>query len=108
MEFGFLLDEEVFCEEVCIFLKEQFFLEMVVKVCESWELIKVEMECWYVILNEKGWFVSIWLKEYGGVVWILVQCYIFEEEVCWVYVLCIVLFGLFMFGLVFMKFGIEC
>lgn len=67
------VEDEVFCYDVVVFLKENLIVEMFEF---GWKEVGVFIDVlinlkWQKIFYEKGWVVLMWLEEFGGVGWIL-------------------------------------
>src|SRR5947208_14062935 len=80
MDLGFSKEEEAFRDEVRAFFKDNVPPATRQKLQEGRHLSKDEMVQWWRILNNKGWGVSHWPKEYGGTGGRTVQHSIFNEQ----------------------------
>ncbi|WP_018321483.1 pimeloyl-CoA dehydrogenase large subunit [Bradyrhizobium sp. WSM2793] len=107
MHLAFTEGEQAFREEVRQFLRDSVPPAMLRKMVEGRDVSKEEMVTWWRILNEKGWGVSHWPKEYGGTGWTSVQHYIFKEELQMYPAPTPLAFGVSMVGPVIYTFGDE-
>ena len=96
-----------FREEVRAFFRDQVPPSTRQKLVEGRHLSKDEMVDWWRILNNKGWGVTHWPKEYGGTGWTSVQHYIFNEELQMHPAPAPLAFGVSMVGPVIYTFGTE-
>jgi pimeloyl-CoA dehydrogenase large subunit len=107
MDLNFSKEEVAFRDEVRAFFKDHVPPTTRQKMAEGRHLSKDEMVAWWRILNDKGWGVTHWPKEYGGTGWTSVQHYIFNEELQMVPAPAPLAFGVSMVGPVIYTFGNE-
>src|ERR1700755_3468201 len=107
MDLAFTKEEQAFRDEVRQFFKDNVPPETRRKMVEGRHLTKDEMVTWWRILNNKGWGVTHWPKEYGGTGWSSVQHYIFNEELQSYPAPQPLAFGVSMVGPVIYTFGSE-
>src|SRR3954468_20668786 len=107
MDLGFSKQEEAFRDEVRTFFRDNVPPSTRQKLQEGRHLSKDEMVEWWRILNNKGWGVSHWPREYGGTGWSSVQHYIFNEELQMAPAPAPLAFGVNMVGPVIYTFGNE-
>jgi pimeloyl-CoA dehydrogenase large subunit len=80
MDLRFTAEETAFRNEVRGFFRAALPPEIRRKMVEGRHLAKDDIVRWQRILNEKGWAVPHWPKEWGGTGWTPIQHYIFQEE----------------------------
>jgi pimeloyl-CoA dehydrogenase large subunit len=80
MDLRFTPEELAFRDEVRAFFREALPLSTRTKMIEGERLDKDEIVAWQRILNQKGWAVSGWPREWGGTDWTPVQQYLFQDE----------------------------
>ncbi len=80
MDLRFTPEETAFRNEVRAFFKAALPPEIRRKMVEGRHLAKSDIVRWQRILNEKGWAVPHWPREWGGTGWSPTQQYIFQEE----------------------------
>src|SRR5215210_8046705 len=80
MDLRFTPEENAFRDEVRTFFKENLPDNIRRKAAEGIRYVKDDIVTWQRILNQKGWAVPHWPKEWGGTGWSPVQLYIFKEE----------------------------
>jgi pimeloyl-CoA dehydrogenase large subunit len=80
MDLRFTPEENAFREEVRTFLKSALPEPIRKKMVEGRSLTKDDIVTWQRILNQKGWAVPHWPKQWGGTGWTPVQQHIFQEE----------------------------
>ncbi len=80
MDLRFTEEETAFRNEVRGFFRAALPPEIRRKMVEGRHLAKDDIVRWQRILNEKGWAVPHWSKEWGGTGWTPIQHYIFQEE----------------------------
>jgi alkylation response protein AidB-like acyl-CoA dehydrogenase len=80
MDLRFTAEETTFRNEVRGFFRVALPPEIRRKMVEGRHLAKDDIVRWQRILNEKGWAVPHWPKEWGGTGWTPIQHYIFQEE----------------------------
>jgi pimeloyl-CoA dehydrogenase large subunit len=80
MDLRFTEEETAFRNEVRGFFRAALPPEIRRKMVEGRHLAKDDIVRWQRILNEKGWAVPHWPKEWGGTGWTPIQHYIFQEE----------------------------
>ncbi len=80
MDLRFTPEETAFRNEVRAFFKASLPPEIRRKMVEGRHLAKSDIVRWQRILNEKGWAVPHWPREWGGTGWSPTQQYIFQEE----------------------------
>jgi pimeloyl-CoA dehydrogenase large subunit len=80
MDLRFTAEEIAFRNEVRSFFRAALPPEIRRKMVEGRHLAKDDIVRWQRILNEKGWAVPHWPKEWGGTGWTPIQHYIFQEE----------------------------
>ncbi len=107
MDLAFSREEIAFRDEVRAFFRDHVPPATRQKLQEGRHLSRDEMVTWWRILNEKGWGVSHWPKQYGGTGWTSVQDYIFNEELQMAPAPAPLAFGVSMVGPVIYTFGNE-
>lgn len=107
MDLAFTKEEQEFREEVRRYLRDNVPSEMRRKLVEGRHPSNDEMVAWWRILNNKGWGVNAWPKQYGGTDWTCVQQYIFNEELQSYPAPTPLAFGVSMVGPVIYTFGSE-
>jgi len=80
MDLRFTPEENAFREEVRAFIKANLPDDIRRKMIEGRRLVKDDFVRWQRILNQKGWAVPHWPKEWGGTGWTPIQQYIYLEE----------------------------
>ena len=80
MDLRFTPEENAFRQEVRAFLKGALPEAIRKKMVEGRSLSKDDIVTWQRILNQKGWAVPHWAKEWGGTGWTPVQQHIYQEE----------------------------
>ena len=80
MDLRFTDDELAFREEVRGFVKANLPASIRQKIVEGRHPGKDDMVTWTRILNNKGWSVPHWPREWGGMGWSAVQLLIFNDE----------------------------
>jgi pimeloyl-CoA dehydrogenase large subunit len=80
MDLRYTPEELAFRDEVRTFMRTQLPEGTRKKLEEGRSLAKDDIVTWQRILNNKGWAVAPWPKEYGGTGWTPMQQYIFLEE----------------------------
>jgi pimeloyl-CoA dehydrogenase large subunit len=80
MDLRFTDDELAFREEVRGFVKASLPASIRQKILAGRHPGKDDMVTWTRILNNKGWSVPHWPKEWGGTGWSAVQLLIFNDE----------------------------
>ncbi|KIN70514.1 Acyl-CoA dehydrogenase family protein [Sulfitobacter noctilucae] len=107
MDLSYTDEEKAFRDEVRTFLDEKLPKDLADKVAgnDGDDLTKDDMERWHAILNEQGWLVPNWPKEFGGAEWNAVQRHIWEEECAAANTPRVVPFGFSMLAPVLQKFG---
>ena len=80
MDLRFTEAENAFRNEVREFFRTALQEPIRRKLVEGWHLEKDDIVTWQRILNQKGWAVAFWPREYGGTGWTPMQQYIFLEE----------------------------
>ena len=80
MDLRFTDDELAFREEVHGFVKANLPASIRQKIVEGRHPGKDDMVTWTRILNNKGWSVPHWPREWGGMGWSAVQLLIFNDE----------------------------
>ncbi|HEY0440952.1 MAG TPA: acyl-CoA dehydrogenase family protein, partial [Xanthobacteraceae bacterium] len=80
MDLRFTEAENAFRHEVREFFRTALQEPIRRKLVEGWHLEKDDIVTWQRILNQKGWAVAFWPREYGGTGWTPMQQYIFLEE----------------------------
>jgi pimeloyl-CoA dehydrogenase large subunit len=80
MDLRFTEAENAFRNEVREFFRTALPEPIRRKLVEGWHLEKDDIVTWQRILNQKGWAVAFWPREYGGTGWTPMQQYIFLEE----------------------------
>src|SRR5258707_12243311 len=80
MDLRFTAEETTFRNEGRGFFRVALPPEIRRKMVEGRHLAKDDIVRWQRILNEKGWAVPHWPKEWGGTGWTPTQQYIFQEE----------------------------
>jgi pimeloyl-CoA dehydrogenase large subunit len=80
MDLRYTPEELAFRDEVRAFMRTQLPEGTRKKLEEGRSLAKDDIVTWQRILNNKGWAVAPWPKEYGGTGWTPMQQYIFLEE----------------------------
>lgn len=80
MKLSYSADEVSFRSEVRTFLREALPPDIRKKMVAGQVLTKEERVRWQRILNQKGWGVPLWPREWGGTGWPPVMQYIFKEE----------------------------
>jgi pimeloyl-CoA dehydrogenase large subunit len=80
MDLRFTPEEIAFRSEVRGFFRAALPLEIRRKMVDGRHLAKDDIVRWQRILNEKGWAVPHWPREWGGTGWTPIQHYIFQEE----------------------------
>src|SRR6478752_9190999 len=107
MDLAFSREEIAFRDEVRAFFRDHVPPATRQKLQEGRHLSRDEMVTWWRILNEKGWGVSHWPKQYGGTGWTSVQDYIFNEALQMAPAPAPLAFGVSMVGPVIYTFGNE-
>ncbi|MBC7576061.1 pimeloyl-CoA dehydrogenase large subunit [Tardiphaga sp.] len=107
MDLNFSNEEIAFRDEVRAFFRDNVPASTRKQMQEGRHIGKDEMVAWWRILNDKGWGVSHWPKEYGGTGWSSVQHYIFNEELQLAPAPAPLAFGVSMVGPVIYTFGSE-
>ena len=107
MDLRFTPEENAFRDEVRPFFKENLPDDIRKKAAEGIRYVKEDIVTWQRILNEKGWAVPHWPKEWGGTGWSAVQRYIFKEEMQQAPAPEPLPFGTMMVGPVLFAFGSE-
>ncbi|HEY0328913.1 MAG TPA: pimeloyl-CoA dehydrogenase large subunit [Rhodopseudomonas sp.] len=105
MDLSFSKDELAFRDDVRAFFKDNVPAALRQKLVEGRHPTKQEMVDWWRILNQKGWGVPHWPKQYGGTGWSSVQDYIFNEELQMAPAPAPLAFGVSMVGPVIYTFG---
>jgi pimeloyl-CoA dehydrogenase large subunit len=80
MDLRFTDSELAFREEVRAFVKKSLPASIRQKIVEGRHPGKDDIVAWTRLLNEKGWSVPHWPKEWGGTGWTPVQLLIFNDE----------------------------
>jgi pimeloyl-CoA dehydrogenase large subunit len=80
MDLRFTPEENTFRKEVRTFFEANLPDHIRKKAAEGIRYVKEDIVTWQRILNQKGWAVPHWPKEWGGTGWSAVQLYIFKEE----------------------------
>jgi len=80
MDLRFTPEENAFREEVRAFIQANLPDDIRRKMIEGRRLVKDDFVRWQRILNQKGWAVPHWPKEWGGTGWTPIQQYIYLEE----------------------------
>ncbi|MET0169999.1 MAG: pimeloyl-CoA dehydrogenase large subunit [Aliihoeflea sp.] len=80
MDLRYTDEELAFRDEVRAFLKDNLPEEIRQKMIDGESMDKDDLVTWSRILNEKGWAVPHWPKEYGGTGWDPMRQYIYLEE----------------------------
>ncbi len=75
------MTDEEFRQHVRQFIAENLPPEMAARTLKRYHPHKPDVLYWTKKLQEKGWSVPHWPKEYGGTGWSIRQLHIFEEEV---------------------------
>ena len=107
MDLRFTPEENAFCDEVRTFIKQNLPPHIRAKAAEGIRYVKDDIVTWQRILNQKGWAVPHWPKEWGGTGWSPVQLYIFREELQQAPAPEPLPFGALMVGPVIIAFGRE-
>lgn len=72
--------DRAFREEVRVFVAAHLPPELAARGRLGYHPLREDTQAWTAILNEKGWSVPSWPKEFGGPGWTPAQRHIFEEE----------------------------
>ncbi|MHB2266138.1 pimeloyl-CoA dehydrogenase large subunit [Aliihoeflea sp. PC F10.4] len=80
MDLRYTPEELAFRNEVRTFLKDNLPDEIRRKMIDGESMDKQDLVTWSRILNQKGWAVPHWPKDYGGTGWDPMRQYIFLEE----------------------------
>jgi pimeloyl-CoA dehydrogenase large subunit len=80
MDLRYTDEELAFRDEVRAFLKDNLPEDIRQKMIDGESMDKDDLVTWSRILNEKGWAVPHWPKEYGGTGWDPMRQYIYLEE----------------------------
>src|SRR5579864_1067379 len=107
MDLRFTADEISFRDDVRGFFRAALPPEIRRKMVEGRHLGKDDIVLWQRILNDKGWAVPHWPKEWGGTGWTPIQHYIFQEEMQQAPAPQPLAFGVSMVGPVIIAFGNE-
>jgi len=107
MDLRFTAEETAFRNEVRAFFRAALPPEIRRKMVEGRHLGKDDIVRWQRILNDKGWAVPHWPKEWGGTGWTPTQQYIFQEEMQQAPAPQPLAFGVSMVGPVIIAFGNE-
>ncbi len=107
MDLRFTPEEIAFRDEVRAFFKQALPDSIRRKLSEGRSPSKEDMVTWTRILNQKGWAVPHWPKEWGGTGWSAVQQYIFGDELQQAPAPQMLPFGVSMVGPVIIEFGNE-
>ena len=107
MDLRFTPEEIAFRNEVRGFFRAALPPEIQRKMVDGRHLAKDDIVRWQRILNEKGWAVPHWPREWGGTGWTPIQHYIFQEEMQQAPAPQPLAFGVSMVGPVIIAFGDE-
>ena len=80
MDLRFTPEEIAFRDDVRAFVKEKLPASIRNKLIEGDRLGRDDIVAWQRILNDKGWAVPHWPKEWGGTGWSAVKLYLFRDE----------------------------
>jgi len=107
MNLQFTEAENVFRDEVRVFLAEALPSDIQNKVRQGQRLTAEEHVRWQNCLNKQGWLAPSWPIEHGGTGWTPVEKHIFEEECAAAHAPTVVPFGVTMVAPVIIRFGSE-
>jgi len=107
MDLRFTSEEIAFRNQVRAFFRAALPPEIRRKMVEGRHLSKDDIVRWQRILNDKGWAVPHWPKEWGGTGWTPTQQYIFQEEMQQAPAPQPLAFGVSMVGPVIIAFGSD-
>lgn len=107
MDLRFTPEEIAFRDGVRAFLKQALPANIRRQMAEGRAPSKDDMIAWTRILNQQGWAVPHWPKEWGGTGWTPVQQYIFQDELQQAPAPQMLPFGVNMVGPVIIEFGNE-
>jgi pimeloyl-CoA dehydrogenase large subunit len=107
MDLRFTPEELAFRDEVRSFIANRLPAAIRDKLVEGRHLAKDDIVAWQRILNQKGWAVANWPKEWGGTGWTPVQQYLFQDELQQAPAPQPLGFGVTMVGPVIIAFGSE-
>jgi pimeloyl-CoA dehydrogenase large subunit len=107
MDLRFTPEEIAFRDEVRRFFRDNLPPGIRRKMVEERRLAKEDIVTWQRILNQRGWAVPDWPREWGGTGWSPVERYIFQEEMQQAPAPTPLPFGVNMVGPVIIAFGSE-
>ncbi|MGN6538984.1 MAG: acyl-CoA dehydrogenase family protein [Mesorhizobium sp.] len=80
MNFDYSPEDAAFRETVRDFIAEHLPRDIARRQAYGYHAKKADLQTWQAILDEQGWAVPHWPKEYGGTGWSPLRQFIFDDE----------------------------